>query len=307
MKPFISLDDVRRNLTGPVASVRPSFHRDGTIDYNGIRRYIDFIIEAGSRTMLLTPGDSLFRLLTDQEIAEFTRITVEHTAGRAMVVAAEKSWWTGKAVEFARYARDIGADVCMVSPPDNGESCTVQSFVEHYAAVAREIPVMVVAWVFIPRGMNTALDVSRALLHQVENIVAFKDDFVGEFGRKLSLMAYDRWSIFAGGLKQNHMNIHPYGCDGYLSTFITFKPSIAHEYWKAIEENDKSRAIAIIRDYDMPFFDFIFTFPGGFDACIHGCYELFGITGRWRRRPFYTLNDGEMERLADFLKKKNIL
>jgi len=60
----------------------------------------------------------LFSLLTDQEVADLTKATVEHTAGRAMVVAADKYYWTGKAVEFGQYARGLGADLVMVSPPD---------------------------------------------------------------------------------------------------------------------------------------------------------------------------------------------
>jgi hypothetical protein len=29
----------------------------------------------------------------------------------------------------------------------------------------------------------------------------------------------------------------------------------------------------------------------------HGSRELFGITGRWRRPPYHTLTDAEMDRL----------
>lgn len=96
-----SREEIRYHLTGPNATIRTPFLRDGSIDYNGLRQLIDFIIAAGSRSVILTIGDSLFSLLSDEEIADVTRVTVEHTAGRAMVVAADKYYWTGKAVEFA--------------------------------------------------------------------------------------------------------------------------------------------------------------------------------------------------------------
>ncbi len=67
------------------------------------------------------------------------------------------------------------------------------------------------------------------------------------------------------------------------------------------------KATEIIRDYDMPYFDFIKRLRGSFDAGMHGVYELFGIAKRWRRKPYYSLTDEEMEKLADFLKAKKIL
>ncbi len=65
------------------------------------------------------------------------------------------------------------------------------------------------------------------------------------------------------------------------------------------------KAREIISNYDMPFFDFISSPQGWFDAGIHGALELFGIAKRWRRKPYYSLNDEEMEKLADFLKRRS--
>jgi hypothetical protein len=40
---------------------------------------------------------------------------------------------------------------------------------------------------------------------------------------------------------------------------------------------------------------------------MHAAFELAGIYKRWRRKPYYSLNDQEMEALADFLKKLTLL
>src|SRR6185312_14300727 len=127
-----TLPEIRHALSGPIASISTPFTRDGAIDYRGLRTIIDYAIAAGSRTVLLTYGDSLYSLLTDQEVAEVTKVTVEHTANRAMVVAADRIWWTGKTAEFARYCREIGADMLMVLPPEWFGSCTIDTLVAHY-------------------------------------------------------------------------------------------------------------------------------------------------------------------------------
>ena len=113
---MVDLTAVRAQLSGPIGSVRTLFRQDGEIDFDGVRGYVDYLVAAGSRTVLLTIGDSHLLILTDDEVAELTRVVVEQTAGRALVVAADKAWGTLKCVEFARYARGLGADVLMVSP-----------------------------------------------------------------------------------------------------------------------------------------------------------------------------------------------
>ena len=299
-------EEIRAKLTGPVASVHVPFLRDGEIDYAGLRNLLDHNIEAGSQTMLLTYGDSLFTLLTDEEVADVTRVVAEHTAGRALVVAADRQWWTGKTVAFAQYARDVGADVLMVLPPNWAASCTVDTFVEHYAAAAEHIPVMVVTNVF-NSSTSVGLETLKILRDEVPGVVAIKDDLCGAFARKMTLLVHDQWAVVSGGQKENHLDVLPYGCDGYLSTFVQFAPQVTHRYLQAIESKDWDMAKAVIRDYDMPYFDFVLGLTGGFDAGVHGTYELFGLAERWRRKPYYSLNDGEMEQLATFFKSLNLL
>ena len=304
---MVDLAQIRAHLSGPIGSVRTLFRQDGEIDFDGVRGYVDYLVAAGSRTVLLTIGDSHLLILTDDEIAELTRVVVEQTAGRALVVAADKAWGTVKCAEFARYARGLGADVLMVSPPDWGRSGTAETFARHFVEVSLHIPVMLVTGAFIPRGEAMALATLRTTLEQAPGVVAIKDDWCGEFGRRLSLLCHERWAIMAGGQKQNHLNAWPYGCDGYLSTFITFRPDVAHMYWRAIEANDVAAARVVIERYDMPLFDIVMRSPGGFDAGLHGIYELIGLGRRWRRPPYYSLSDAELERLGADLREKGVL
>jgi len=303
----MDIDEARVRLSGPFASLRIPFCKDGAIDLDGLRNHMDFSIEAGAKSLVLTYGDSLFSVMTDDEIAEVTSVVARHAAGRALVVAADGAWWTGKAVDFARYARDVGADMLMLMPPDWADSCTPQTMAEHYAAVARHIPVMIVTNVFIPRGTTFGLETLKRTLELSENVLAVKDDMCGEFARKMSLLLYDRVVILSGGQKQNHLNLLPYGCDGYLSTFIAFKPGVTHAYWKAVESNDMAAARDVIAKYDMPYFDYVTSLRGGFDAGFHGALELFGIAERWRRSPYVSLNDEEMEQLAAFFRGLGLL
>jgi 4-hydroxy-tetrahydrodipicolinate synthase len=299
--------EMRARLTGPIPSLKTPFLKDGAIDFDGLRRLIDHNLAAGARALMLTAGDSHYVSLSEKDIAEVTKVTVEHTAGRALVIAADRYYHTSQAVEFAKYVRDVGADLLMVMPPDWGGSATPQTFADHYRTVSQEMPVMLVTNVFIARGPKFGLDTLRLVRDTAEKVVAIKDDMCGEFARKMSLLVQDRWAVVSGGQKQNHLNNHPYGCDGYLSTFLTMQPRIAHDYWAAIMANNPSEVRRIIRDVDNPFFELVLGLPGGFNAGMHAMLELKGIAGRWRRKPYYTLSDAEMEAFAAGVKKLGLL
>jgi dihydrodipicolinate synthase/N-acetylneuraminate lyase len=290
---------VRDSLTGPFSAVHPIFKRDGALDWDALRTQIERNLAAGSKTQLLTYGDSLHTLLTDQEVADVLRVVIEHTAGRAMVVAADRAWWTGKECEFADFALAAGADLLMVLPPNWGGGPTHDSYVAHYREVARHIPVMLVTAPFIA-NQATGLAVIRTLRDTEPNVIAIKDDVTGEFARKMALAVHDQWAVFSGGQKQNHLDLAPYGCDGYMSTYLHFLPEVAHAWARAVAAGDLAACAEIIRVYDHPWFEYAAREAGAFDAMFHASQEVFGIGGRWRRSPYHSFTDEQMERLRAF-------
>jgi 4-hydroxy-tetrahydrodipicolinate synthase len=296
---MISREEVRESLTGPVASLSTPFTFDGDVDYAGLRTLVDGNLAGGSNSALLTYGDSLFTLLSDDEISEITRVVADQTGKRGITVAADGGWWSGKTVEFARYCREVGVGVLMVKPPIWGGSVTADTLVAHYQEIAAEIPIMLVTniWAANPsEGLNTI----EVVLDKVDGVVAIKDDILGQFVRKMTAMVSEEWAVFAGGQKQNHLDIVHYGAVGYMSTFVSFHAPVTQQYWDAVERNDWTAAAKIIAEHDWPFFEYIGGLTGGFDAGMHGLLELTGVAGRWRRKPFYSLNDEELDGLKAF-------
>jgi len=300
-------DKVRAALTGPIASIRTPFNRDGSIDFDGVRRMIDFHLKAGCKVSLLTAGDSHFHCLTDDEIAQLNRVMVEHTAGRALTVACDWEFATPQALKFARYCTDLGADILMARPADWAGSATSELLIEHYATLAERIPLMFVNNIFGGRSAKFALETTKALLARVPNMIAMKEDMTGNVGRKSCLLVHDRWAVFSGGGLRNHLDMHLYGCDGLMDRHMNFAPQVSHRYWKAIQRNDLAAARTVIRDIEVPLEDFMGAFPGGRDAAVHGLIELIGIAGRWRRKPYHSLTDTEMKKLKAFAKRMDLL
>jgi 4-hydroxy-tetrahydrodipicolinate synthase len=298
--------NIRRAFQGPCPSVSTPFTRRGEIDFDGLRKLLDFMIAANAKVIIITMGDSLFTILADDEVAELTKAVCRHVNKRALVVAATQSWWTGKTVDFAAHSARWGADLLMVTPPDWAASCTVDLLVAHYRAAAEKIPVMLVDNFLGNRPLSFGVDLITRVRDEVPGVIALKDDVGGQLAHRIGLLTHDRWALFAAG-KELHMNIYPYGVDGWMSTHLSFKPEIAWRYKAALDARDLEAARAVLRDYELPLLEFLDTFPGGFDAGMHGILEIYGLAQRYRRPPYHSLTDAELQTLAKFLKKKGLL
>lgn len=295
----LSPDEIRARIAGPVCSFPTPFTRHGAIDERAARHIIDVAIAGGSDIIMLTLGDSLFTILTDDEVACLTRLVVEHVAGRALVVAADRMWWTGKAIEFAQDCRDWGVDILMIRPPDWGGSPSSASLAAHYAAVAAVMPVMLV-------GMPP-LRTLEILANTAPHVVAFKEDLDLPYAFQVSRQYGDRWPMIAGGGKARSLMLWPAGVQASLSIYIRLAPEVTRAYWKALRGSNLEEARRIIETYDQPLFRMGDTFPGGLDGLIHSAMELFGIAPRWRRPPYVSAEEADLERLRSFFQGVGLL
>ena len=295
-------EKIKDAFESPIPSIRTPFRRNGDIDGHALQRMIDFDIAAGARVLLLTFGDSLFSILSDREICDLTGMTIKYACKRAVIAASTGRWNTKQSVEFALSVREIGADILQVITTQwYPSSSTIKDVVQHHAEIAKCMPVMVNTGCLRFYGFDEGLKIACRLLEAVDGIIAAKLDAEAEFDAKVTKLAREKWVVFMGGQKSNHLAMLPHGCHGYLSTFITFNPGIAHRYWQAVQSKNMTEAQEITEKIDRPFFNYITSMQGGFDAALHGIMEIYGLAERWRRKPFYSISDDELEKIRNFL------
>jgi 4-hydroxy-tetrahydrodipicolinate synthase len=304
----MNLETCRSHLTGPIPSIRTPFLQSGEIDFDGLHTIVDRLLAEGFSTLMLTAGDSHYKCLSDQEIVEVTKAVCRQARGKAFIIGADREHNTRDALRFAEEFKKLGVDLFMAQPPDWAHSTTPETLAAHYQAIGQVLPVMIVTNIFIARGAEFGLKIIRATLDADANVLAIKDDMLGTFAEDLGLYEHHRLALVAGGQKRHHLHLVPFGVDGYLSTMAAFcRREIVDKYWTATQSGDFETARAVIREIDAPFFRHVAAYPGGFDACMHGALELRGLAQRWRRAPYYSLSDREMEQLAAFLTSIGVL
>lgn len=122
------------------------FHPDGSVDYEGMKRVLDLMVDQGVDGICILANFSEQFLISDDEREKLTRLCLEHVAGRVPVIVTISHFATQIAVERAQLSKDLGADMVMMMPPYHGalmKGSAEQTFEQFATVGAVGIPIMV--------------------------------------------------------------------------------------------------------------------------------------------------------------------
>ena len=298
-------DEIKTRLEGPVMSIPTSFLADGAIDYDGVANVIETGISGGTQVALLTVGDSQFAYMREQEVADIARFVVDRAGGRAMVVAATGLWATAQSVEFAHYARDIGADVVMAAPA--GQLSDPVGVAAHYKAVATAMPVMIVG--FPPHEMLQRLV-------DEPNICCMKEDGTDAYAVQTIEEFDGHWKFMSGGKLGRHMLQWTYGCRSFMDWSTSFAPQVGNQLWESLQSGHVEAAAKVVREVETPLFDLSGhpkvvrvgkSFPGGWQSLWRACLELNGLASRHLRLPHTSASESDLDQVKPELERLGLL
>jgi 4-hydroxy-tetrahydrodipicolinate synthase len=123
------------------------FFPDESIDEEGQRRSIDFLIDAGVDGICILANYSEQFSLTDAERDRLLHLCIEQAAGRVPTIVTTSHYSARIAAERSRAAQDAGAKMVMLLPPYHGATlrATEADIVRFFTTVADaiDIPIMI--------------------------------------------------------------------------------------------------------------------------------------------------------------------
>ena len=143
-------------ITGSIVALVTPMRDDGSVDYDALRRLIDWQIGEGTQCIGVvgTTGES--PTVTVDEHCEIIRVAVEHTRGRVPVMAGAGANSTAEAIELSRFALKVGAD-CTLSVVPYYNKPSQEGIYRHFKAIAEAVDIpMVVYNVPGPHGRRHA-------------------------------------------------------------------------------------------------------------------------------------------------------
>jgi len=177
-----------------VALVTP--FKDGRVDEAGLKRLVDYHIEAGADCVspVGTTGES--PTLTHDEHERVIAVVCEHAAGRIKVMPGTGSNSTAEAVRLTKYAKKSGATgALMVAPYYNKP--TQEGFYQHYQAVADAVDLPIVLYNIPGRTAKNIEPETICRLAELKTIVAIKES-TGSMDQASQVLSGSRLTLLSG-------------------------------------------------------------------------------------------------------------
>lgn len=165
------------------------FHADGTVDYDGMKRVLDCMIDQDVDGICILANFSEQFLISDDEREALTRLSLEHVAKRVPVIVTISHYSTPIVVERAQLAKDLGAAIIMLMPPYHGALLkgTAEQTFEQFARVGDVgIPIMIQDAPL--SGVDLPVPLLVKMANEIEMVKLFKIECVGTANKLRALI-----------------------------------------------------------------------------------------------------------------------
>src|SRR5574343_986127 len=131
-------------ITGSIVALVTPMQDDGSVDYAGLRKLIDWHIAEGTDCIGVvgTTGES--PTVNVAEHREIIRVSVEHANKRVPIMAGCGANSTAEAIELAKFAKKVGADSQLQVVPYYNKPTQEGQYL-HFKAIAEatgDLPIM---------------------------------------------------------------------------------------------------------------------------------------------------------------------
>ena len=228
-------------ITGSIVALVTPMLDDGAVDYDGLRRLIDWHIAEGTDCIGVvgTTGES--PTVTVEEHCEIIRVAVEQCAGRVPVMAGAGANSTHEAIELSRYAREVGADCTLQVVPYYNKP-TQEGIYRHFKAIAEAVDIPMVLY-NVPGRTVADMSVETALrCAHLPGVIGIKEA-TGNIERAAWLIreAPAHFHIYSGD-DPTAIALMLLGGHGNVSVTANVAPRAMHDLCVAARAGDVAKA-----------------------------------------------------------------
>jgi len=240
---------------------------DNTIDVQGLRKEVNFLIKAGVTGIALFGNASEAFALTKAEKQLIADTVVAQNRGRVPLVFGSGSTAAEPAIENSLWAKENGADILMIMPPHMIKP-DARGIYDYYAAIANavDLPIMIQD---APNacGVAVPVDVMIRLAGEFDNIQYVKAEAPPTFRKAKQIVdgCGGKLTVF-GGL--NGTFFYEELCVGVVGTMPAGEfPDVLVQVYNLFTAGKRQEAKALFYQY-LPFIR-LGSIPGGMAMAVH--------------------------------------
>ena len=290
-------------IQGSIVAIATPMHEDGSLDFAGLCKLIDWHIAQGSDALVIvgTTGES--PTVAIDEHCELIKLAVEHTAGRIPVIAGSGGNSTLEAIELTRYAQKVGADASLQVVPYYNRP-TQEGIYQHFKKIAESVELPLILYNVPGRTVADMSNATALRLAQVPGIIGVKDA-TGDIARGIDLirLAPPGFAVYSGD-DASAMALILCGAKGNISVTANIAPAAMHALCKAALEGRLADAIAL-NNRLLPLHDKLFIEPN--PVAVKWALQQMGRISAGIRLPLVPLSSQYHEVLRVALRESGVL
>ena len=232
-------------ITGSIPALVTPMLADGSVDYDTLRKLIDWHIAEGTDCIGVvgTTGES--PTVNVEEHREIIRVSVEQAKGRVPIMAGCGANSTAEAIELAKFAKSVGAD-CQLQVVPYYNKPTQEGLYQHFKAIAEAVPDLPIILYNVPGRSVADMQHETVLrLAQVPGSVGIKEA-TGNIERAQWLIRDlpKEFAVYSGD-DPTAVALMLCGGKGNVSVTANVAPRLMHELCVAAIAGDVKKAMEI--------------------------------------------------------------
>jgi len=156
-----------------VAIVTPMFE-DGSIDYESLRKLIDFHCENNSDGIVIVGTSGESPTITFEEHTNLIKETIEYTSKRLPVIAGTGANSTEEAIFLTKSAKELGADAALIVAPYYNKP-PQEGLYLHFKKINDEVDIPQILYNVPSRTCSDIKNETVVELSKLKNIIGIKD------------------------------------------------------------------------------------------------------------------------------------
>ncbi|CAH0350154.1 4-hydroxy-tetrahydrodipicolinate synthase [Aquabacterium sp. CECT 9606] len=292
-----------KSIFGSIVALITPLHDDGSVDYDSLRKLIDWHIAEGTNCIGVvgTTGES--PTVDVEEHREIIRVAVEQAAGRVPIMAGCGANSTREAIELSEYAKKVGADCTLQVVPYYNKP-TQEGIYQHFKAITEAVDIPVVLYNVPGRTVADMTPETALRLAKLPGVIGLKEA-TGNIERAAWLIkqAPKGFSIYSGD-DPTAVALMLLGGHGNISVTANVAPRRMAELCKAAMAGDTKRAVELHMGL-LPLHKHLFVEPNPIP--VKWALARMGKAGGALRLPLTTLTESGQTIVESALRECGLL
>ena len=232
-------------FTGSGVALATPFKRDRNdnivIDYDSLERMIEYQVENGTDSIIVSGTTGESSTLSDKERLELIKKTLEYVKGRVPVIAGTGSNDTDHAVNLSKSAEKLGVDGLLCVTPFYNKT-NQEGLKKYYKRISDSVDIPIIMYNVPTRtGLNLLPETAIRIGETEKNVVAIKE--ASGITSQANLIANsDVLDVYSGN-DDKVFDVMHVGGKGVISVFANIFPKQSHEMVKSYLDGNLMKSL----------------------------------------------------------------